>query len=169
MASGTSAGDESTRGERLGGFVYGTILALAVVVAGQRAYPDKPGDVAGLVALECVVLWLAHVYAHGLGRSLTRLERLRPADLLRIAHHEFSIVEAAAPPVGALLLGAAGLVSAPASFWLAFGLGLVVLGLQGLRYARLERLGALATAAIVTANLALGLVLVVLKLLVSGH
>ena len=37
-------------GERLGGFIYGTIVALAVVVAGAKAYPHEAGHIAALVA-----------------------------------------------------------------------------------------------------------------------
>src|SRR3954468_11864008 len=38
-------------GERLGGFLYGTLVALAVIVAGAKAYPHEPGHVAALVAI----------------------------------------------------------------------------------------------------------------------
>src|SRR5829696_2804333 len=48
-------------GERLGGFVYGTIVALAVIVAAAKAYPDEPGRVAAVVVITTVVFWLAHV------------------------------------------------------------------------------------------------------------
>jgi hypothetical protein len=46
-------------GERLGGFVYGTIVVLAVVVTGAKAYPHEPGHVAALVVMTTVVFWLA--------------------------------------------------------------------------------------------------------------
>jgi hypothetical protein len=52
--------------------------------------------------------------------------------------------------------------------WLAIGAGLVALVIQGLAFARAERLGTLGTAAIVAANLGLGVALVGLKLWV-GH
>ena len=50
-------------GHRLGGFIYGTIVALSVIVGGARAYPHEPGHIAVLVAVTCIVFWLAHVYA----------------------------------------------------------------------------------------------------------
>jgi hypothetical protein len=155
-------------GERLAGFIYGTIVALSVIVAGGRAYPSGPGHVAALVAVTCTVFWIAHVYAHGLGQSVAFGERLSLSELRRIGRHEGSIVEAAVPPVAALLLGGAGIISARAAVWLAFALGLVALGAQGVVFARVERVGALATALVVTANIALGLLLVALKL-VLGH
>src|SRR5262249_19004441 len=57
-------------GERLGGFIYGTIVALSVIVAGARAYPHGAGHIAALVIVTNVVFWLAHVYAHGLAHSV---------------------------------------------------------------------------------------------------
>lgn len=154
-------------GERLAGFVYGTIIVLAVLVAGAKAYPNEAGHIAALVAVTSVVFWLAHVYAHGLAESVAKDEHLSLANLQRIARREGSIVEAALPPVAALLLGAVGLMSTRTAVWVAFGLGLALLVLQGIVFARVERLGRVGTLAVVTANLCLGAVLVVFKLLVS--
>lgn len=155
-----------TGGERLGGFIYGTIVALTAVVAGARAYPHAAGHVAVLVALTSCVLWLAHVYAHGLARSVSRDDHLGLAELRELAYHELSIVEAALPPLAALLLGALGLIAEKSSYWLALGAGLVVLGAEGIRFARIERLGALGTFGVVAANVGFGVVLIGLKLLV---
>jgi hypothetical protein len=155
-------------GARLGGFVYGTIVVLSVLVAGARAYPHSAGRIAGLVLASSVVLGVAHVYAHGISESITDDERLSVADLRRIARHEASIVEASLPPLVALLLGALGVVSTQSAVWLAFALGLLVLFVEGIVVARVERLAALGTVAVVAANLALGLALVALKL-VLGH
>lgn len=155
------------RGERLAGFIYGTIVVLSVIVGGARAYPDGPGHIAVLVVVTSVVFWLAHVYAHGLGHSVAHDEHLSFAELRYIARREGSIVEAALPPVAALLLGAAGVLATNVALWLAFGLGLAVLVAQGVTFARVERLGRLATLGVVGVNLCLGLVLIGLKLLVS--
>ena len=154
-------------GERLGGFIYGTVVVLSVLVAGARAYPGDAGRIAALAVVTSVVFWLAHVYAHGIADSVAHEERVSPAHLRRIARRESSIVEAAAPPVAALLLGAFGVVSTSTAVWLAFGLGLLVLAVEGIVVARVERLWPLGTIGIVSANLALGVTLVVLKLLVT--
>ena len=154
-------------GERLGGFIYGTIIALAVLVAGAKAYPHDAGHIAALVAITSVVFWLAHVYAHSLGHSVAEDEHLSWAELRHIARREGAIVEAALPLLAALMLGAFGLISTRAAVWLAFGLGLAVLAVQGVVFARVERLGLLGTLVVVTANLGLGVLLVGLKLLVS--
>src|SRR4051812_26846678 len=86
-------------GERLEGFIYRTAVAPAGAIAGARTYPREPGHVAVLVAVPWSVLWLAHVYAHGLGRSVARGERLHVAELGHVARHELAIVLAAVPPI----------------------------------------------------------------------
>jgi hypothetical protein len=151
-------------GERLGGFIYGTIVALAVIVAGQRAYPHDAGHIAALVAASAVALWLAHVYAHGQAHSVARDEHLSLAELRYIARREGSIIEAALPPLAVLLLGALGVLSTKTAVWAAFGLGLAVLAAQGVTFARVERMGLLGTVVVVALNLSLGALLIGLKL-----
>lgn len=114
-----------------------------------------------------VVFWLAHVYAHALGGSVARERRLTLAELRTVARHEASIIEASLVPVAALLLGVIGVISTTAALWLAFGAGLTVLTAEGVLFARMERLGWLGTLGIVSVNLALGVALIGLKLVVS--
>lgn len=154
-------------GQRLAGFIYGTIVVLAVVVAGAQAYPHSAARIAALVVVTSLVLWLAHVYAHGLAQSVAHDQHLSLAELRYIAGRERSIAEAALPPVAALLLGAFGVVSTKVAVWAAIGLGLVVLAVQGFTVARIERLGRLGTLAVVAANLGLGVLMIGLKLLLS--
>jgi hypothetical protein len=154
-------------GERLSGFIYGTIVVLSVIIAGARAYPHGPGHIAGIVLVTSAVFWLAHVYAHAVGHSVAHDEHLSLAELRYIARQEFSVVEAALPPVAALALGHFGVISTHASVWLAFCLGVLVLVAQGITFARVERLRLLGTLVVVALNLCLGLVLIALKLVVS--
>lgn len=175
MGELTASGGESAAfysrdafGERLGGFIYGTIVVLSVVIAGARIYPDGPGHVAVFVVVSIVVLWLAHVYAHGLAHSVTHEEPMTRAVLGHLARREASILEAGVPSVAALTLGAAGILSEEVSVWLAIGLGLGVLAVQGVIFARAKRLGWAKTVAVVLLNVGLGLLLIWLKLLV-GH
>lgn len=157
----------SAVGERLAGFTYGTIVVLAVLVAGAKAFPTDAGRIGALVLVTSVVFWLAHVYAHGLAHSVVHDEHLSLADLRRIGRREGSIVEAAVPPLAALLLGALDLVATTTAVWAAFGLGLAVLVVQGLVFARIERLSWFSTLLVVAANLSLGVALVALKVLVT--
>jgi hypothetical protein len=66
-----------------------------------------------------------------------------------------------------LLLGALGLVQESTDIWIAFGVGLAALAVQGARYARIEHLGTGGTAVVVVANVALGGIVVALKVLIS--
>lgn len=154
-------------GERLAGFLYGTIVVLAVLVSGLRAFPDDSSLIAVTVVVTCIVFWLAHVYAHALSHSVAHDEHLSFAELRRIARREASLLEAAVPPVVALLLGAFGVISTDAAVWAAFALGLVVLAVQGVVFARIERLRWPAALLVIVLNLGLGLLLVALKVAVT--
>jgi hypothetical protein len=138
-----------------------------VLAAGAKAYPHNAWKIVVLIAVTTVVFWLAHVYAHSLGHVLAQDRHLSVAELRRIARHEAAIVEAAVPPLAAMLLAALGLISTRASIWIAYGLGLAVLVATGLVFAKVERLGWLGTLVVVALNLALGLILVALKLAVT--
>lgn len=154
-------------GERLAGFVYGTIVVLAVLVAGVRAFPDDAGRIAAMVVVTSVVLWVAHVYAHALAHSVAHDARVSLTELRLIARREGSVVEAAAPPLAALLLGVFDAVSTDTAVWIAFGAGLVVLAAQGIVFARVERLRWPAMLLVVAANLAFGLALAALKVFLT--
>ena len=114
-----------------------------------------------------LVLWIAHVYSHGLGESLQLGRRLDAAELGAIAGREFAIPVSAVAPTAILVLGALGLFESGTAVWLAVGICVVALAVQGLRYALLERLGAVGTLVSVALNLALGLTIVGLKVVVT--
>lgn len=154
-------------GERVAGFTYGTLVALSMVIAGAKVYPDGPAQIAAFVVLTTVALWLAHVYAHTVGQSVSHERRVRVAELRHIARREGAMVEAALPPVVALLLGAFGVISTQLAIWVAFGLGLVVLAVQGVQFARIEGLSRLRTVLAVAANVGVGLILVAVKLVLA--
>ena len=153
--------------ETVAGTVYGTIVVLAVLAAGADKYKHHLWQLDAIAATSAVVLWLAHVYSHALGESLRAERRLDAREFAGIARREYAVVLAAVPPVVALGLGAAGLLSASTAIWVAFGVGVVTLGAQGVRYARLEELSLPASIVSVTLNLALGLALVAAEVLVS--
>jgi hypothetical protein len=154
-------------GERaIAATVYGTVLAMAALAAGavEHLLPDA---LIIVVATTSGVIWLAHVYAHTLGESIERGRRLDWAEFTAIAGRELPILASAAVPISILLLGVVGILEETPDIWLAFGLGFVALAVQGARYARVERLGPAGTAAVVAMNLALGGIVVMLKVLVS--
>jgi len=91
----------------IGGTVYGTVLALAVLTAGVAEHLSAK-KLAVVVAATAGVIWVAHVYAHGLGESIERGRRLGWGELSSIAAREMPILAAAAAPTSILLLGALG-------------------------------------------------------------
>lgn len=146
--------------------VYGTVLAMASLAAGALAHLS-PRQLIGVVATTSGVIWLAHVYAHTLGESIEQGHRPDWAEFKSLAARELPILVAAAAPISVLVLGALGIVEEATDIWLAFGVGFAALAAQGARYARIERFGAAATTAVIALNLALGGIVVALKVLIS--
>jgi hypothetical protein len=147
---------------RIASSVYGTILVMATLTAAS-AEREHLWRLVGIVASGVIVVWIAHLYAHGLSESIDFGRRVRRSDLERIARRELGILLAAAVPLAALLLGAVGVLRENRAVWLALGVGLVSLSVQGLRYAFAEGLSRWGTVAAVAANLSLGLLVVALK------
>jgi hypothetical protein len=150
----------------VGGLTYGTVVVLSVVVAGAKAFPDSPGIVGLIVFVTTATFWLAHVYAHSLALSIGHDTHLSLARVGETARRQAWILGAGVPPGTAFLLGAVGVLEEKAAVWLALAVGMAVLLAMGLVFARVERLGRLGTSLAVLANLALGTVLIFLKVLV---
>src|ERR1700757_794674 len=151
---------------RIASTVFGTITAMATVAAYGRAFPDSPWTVEELVLSTAVVLWIAHVYTHGLSESLSEGHPLRVDRVRTLAGREAGILFAVVPPSLALLLGAVGVLDETASIWLALGVGLGILAYEGLRYSRIESLGPRGTLLAVALNTGIGLLVVLLKAVV---
>jgi hypothetical protein len=155
------------KSERIAGAVYGTIVVLAALTAGATAHAHALWTLAAIVAASVLILWVAHVYAHGLGESLNLGRRLTRAELVAIAGRELSIALAAVLPLAAIVLGAVGVFRDDAAVWLALGIGVATLGVHGVRYARLERLSPIGTIAAIAVNVGLGLLIVALKVVLA--
>jgi hypothetical protein len=151
----------------IAGTVYGTVIVMATVTAGAHGKQTETGRLAVVVGVTALVFWAAHVYAHTLAESLERGRRLDRAELSDVARRELSIPAAALAPVAALVLGAIGVLGAQTALWLALGIGVATLGVQGARYAAIEQLDRTGTFAVIAINLFLGLVIVGLKALVA--
>ena len=153
--------------ERIAGSVYGTIVVLAVLAEGATAYEHQLWKLEAIAAASVLILWIAHAYAHGLGESLRLGRRLTRPERLAIVGRELAIPIAAVLPLLAVAVGAFRAVADTTAIWVAVGLGVVTLMVQGLRYARLEQLGWAGTAVSVAVNLGFALLIVALKILVS--
>jgi hypothetical protein len=150
----------------IAGTVYGTIVVLGALAAASPA-KTEPVRLAVIVAVTVVVLWVAHVYSHGLAESIERGHRLDRAEFAVIARREGAIVLAGVLPIAALVLGGLGVLRESTAIWLAFGAGVATLTVQGVRYARLERLSRMGTLVSVSLNLALGLAITACKVALS--
>lgn len=148
---------------RIAGTVYGTIVVMGALAAGAHGGTIRAAELAAIVVGTVIVLWISHVYAHSLAETIARGRRLDRAELASVARRELAMPLAAVAPVGALVLGAVGILENSTAAWLAMGCGLAALAAAGVAYAKAERLELIGSAAIVAVNLALGLVLVGLK------
>jgi hypothetical protein len=149
--------------KRIGSTIYGTILVLAGMIAAYAAERHDPARLVGFLVSGVLVIWIAYVYAHAISESIQSERHLDWEELKMIAGRELGVVTAAVGPVFVLLFGAAGLVSENVAVWLAIGVGLATLTVQGYRFARVGQLGHLGTVGVVAANLALGLTVVAMK------
>ena len=153
--------------ETIAAKVYGTIVVLAVIAAGAKAFQDDLWRLVALVVATVFVLWLSHVYAHGLEESVRTGQRVSLAELATIARRELAVPVVAVVPTALLVLGAVTVLGGRAAILAALAVGVVILMVQGLRYARAERLGPVGTVAAIGVNSALGLTLVALEVLVA--
>jgi hypothetical protein len=135
---------------------------MATLTAGSEGNPGL-WDLGAIVATSVLVIWIAHVYAHGLGESIDRGRRLDAGELAAIARRELAIPLAAVAPIGALALGALGFVRDTRAVWLALAIALATLMLQGARYAGVEHLSRAGALVSIGVNTLLGLVIVALK------
>jgi hypothetical protein len=146
----------------IAGTVYGTIVVMGAIAAGS-GQDARAGHLAAAVTATVVVLWIAHVYSHALGETVRLGRRLDRAEVVSVARRELAIVLAGVAPVTLLVLGALDAFRDTTAGWLAMGFGLATLLLQGFRYASVEHLTRLGTAATIAINLGLGLLIVGLK------
>ena len=153
--------------ETISGTVYGTIIVLAVIAAEARGYEGHMWQLGGVVFTTALVLWLAHVYAHGLGESVNEGRRLTPAEVRAIARREYAIVLSAVPPVCAIIAGSSHLIDEHLAYRLATALGIAALTFQGIRYATIERLSLSGTLLAVALNLMFGLLIVLAEVWVA--
>jgi hypothetical protein len=165
--SRTWAGQSESQGRDYAGAIYGSLLAASVVAGTSpgRVAPS-PWQLALLLLATGVVFWLAHVYAELFGGRRSHRATEWPT-IRHAAAQEWPIVEAVVPPAVVALAGMLLGMSDSTTAWLA--LSVAVAGQVGWAVAGALAAGAGRRAIVVSAvvNLALGLVLVVLKAVVA--
>ena len=119
-----------------------------------------------ILATAVIVFWLAHVYARLLGGALSPDGRLTRAAVARAMREDWSVVEVAIPLVLILGLGAIGVIPERAALVAATILALVELAAMGAYAAIRQGAGPGGTLLSAAIALALGLSLVLLKVLI---
>jgi hypothetical protein len=153
------------RGKGIAGTVDGTVVVMSTLVAASGDH-DR-WELVAVVGSTALVIWVAHVYAHGVGESIGLDRGLDWPAFRGIIGRQLPMLAAALAPIVVLALGAGGLFGEAEGVWLALAIGWLTLGVQGVRYARVEQLGRLGTVAIIAVNLALGGVVIGLKVLIA--
>ena len=144
--------------------VYGLILATSVIAVAREHHPSDAGSVALAVLVTTVVFWLSHVYAHMLGSDVSEARRPARTELADALRVDWSLIEVVAPLV--LALGAIGVMPDRAALVAATAIALVELAAAGGDAAIRRGTGPRGTVISAAIALALGLVVVLLKVLV---
>jgi hypothetical protein len=129
---------------------------MATVTAGSNGEQTDAWRLAVVVGVTMLVLWAAHTYSHAVAQSVELRRRLDRRELGALARRELAIPAAAVAPIAALLLAAFGVLGDQTAVWLALGAGVATLGIQGARYAKVERRGRAGTLAAIAFNLSSG-------------
>jgi hypothetical protein len=146
--------------------IYGTILVMAVISGLSHDEDIGSAKLIAAVAATTLVFWIAHVYAEILGRRLEGEGQFAWESIRAVMRGEWPIVEAALLPVLALLVGVVGIVDTDTAVNIAIGAGVVELFAWGIAAGRKLELSTGATIVAGVVNGALGLVIVLLKVLV---
>jgi hypothetical protein len=144
--------------------VYGLILATSVIAVSHDA--SDAGPVALAVLGTAVVFWLGHVYAHLLGRGVSEARGPTRAEIARALREHWSLVAVVVPLVLVLGLGVIGAIPDRAAIVAATAIALVELAAAGGYAARTRGAGLRGTVISAAIALALGLLVVLLKVLV---
>ena len=148
------------------GGLYGTVLVLAVIVALTKSGHAEASIILGGVAITTLVFYVVHVYADVLAARVTEPTRSWTTLAREVGHEELAIVEAAILPALPLLLGTLGVLDRETASWAAIACGLLSLFGWGLLVGRALHYDGLRSLLFGVANIALGGLMVVLKVLV---
>jgi hypothetical protein len=153
-------------GSRRAGAVYGTILVLSVIASVSEDADAGAASVLGAVLLTSFAFWIAHVYAESLTARIDH-PRARWRELARRAViREWPLLQAAFVPSVPLLLGVVGALSRATAIDIAIALALADLFAWGVAVGRALHQAPLRATLSGFVNVALGGVVVALKVVV---
>jgi hypothetical protein len=148
------------------GGLYGTVLVLAVIIALSKSGKAETSIILGGILVTSFVFWVVHVYADTLAARIGAPERTWMELARHHARHELPILEAPIGPAIPLLLGTAGVLSRNAASWCAIVVCLIGLFGWGVTVARALGYRGLTVVVMGLGNVALGGLMVLLKVLV---
>jgi hypothetical protein len=147
--------------------IYGTILVMAVITALSHDDSVTSAQLIAGVLATTFVFWIAHVYAEVLGNRVEGgLGVPTLANVATAARGEWPLVEASLLPVLCLLLGVIGLVKTNTAVTIAICVGVAELFGYGILAGRRLNLSGVGVVLVGFVNGALGLLMVLLKVLV---
>ncbi|MEU2064095.1 hypothetical protein [Streptomyces sp. NPDC013455] len=148
------------------GGVYGSMLAVSVVIGAGSLGSFPRTELVLLLLLTGVVFWVAHVHAQLFGARLAQ-RALDRHVVLHVCRDEWPIVKAAVPPAAAVAVSPLLGLDVRGALWLA--LGVAVAGQVGWSVAAARRAGASPrlTAATAAVNLVLGLLIISFKIVLK--
>jgi hypothetical protein len=147
--------------------IYGTILVMAVITGLSHDDSVTSAQLIAGVLATTFVFWAAHVYAEVLSNRVEGGSGMPTvASIAMAARGEWPLVEASLLPVISLLLGVVRLVKTDTAVTIAIGVGVVELFAYGILAGRRLELSRAGTIVVGVINGALGLVIVLLKVLV---
>jgi hypothetical protein len=157
--------DEEGLAHRFAEAIYGTVVAAGVLVAvASESQPDA-GEAAAYALVTVVVLWLAHAWAHTLGRRAAGAASLGGFTGSLVA--DSPLVLAALPALAglglALVFGASDETALDVASWVCVALLATWGGAVGVR----ERQGPVRVVLIAGGSAALGLIMIGLKSLLG--
>ncbi len=149
----------------LAGSVYGTILASAIVLALGYKGGNALVMIAALLVTE-LIFTFAHAWSEVLTAGAARGRFPSAPDVRSAMLHEWPVLQATWPAILALSLAALGVYSTDTGVNVALVANAAVLFIWGLALARMQGAPTLLAVAAGSLTCALGLVLVILKVLV---
>lgn len=151
------------RAERIANGIYGTIITAATMSVVSDKRWDEPFTTSAQVLVTVVVFWLAHSFAQGVAVRATAESSVEHGDVIRDLRATWPMVAAAFPLLAPMVLVGLDVFTYNTGLWVSYGLAVAILGSWGLVIGKRRRLGRGATAKLVLASGALGLLLITLK------
>jgi hypothetical protein len=146
--------------------IYGTVLTIALITAYSADDELDPLLIAAGVVVTTAVFWLAHAQAELLARRYFAGRALGRDEVEEQLREGWPMVEASFPCALALAAGGIGVLDEDASIYVALGIGVLELAGWGIAIGQREQLGLVRVVALTSLNVALGLAVVVLKLVI---